>query len=578
MASYSPTGPAPISTAAYPISQHQSQQARPRHRRMLSESEIVQPKPMFRKFCLDVLSATLLSPSVILLSLKYIQQLMINLKESNKIVNTGDGAEYRFFTGALILANKFLDDNTFTNKTWADITGMKIKDVNHLEMQFLNGIDFRLFTSSSHYSEWLANLTQFTSMYMPSQHPVACQQQAAAAQSPISPMDHTSAPVDLVSSSVRPHGSGSELAQNGHMDTTLPLSMASISSYIDSVKQLQHRNVSTSRYQRTSGATAYSHHIQAPQSSTTHSSQQHYISLPQPSSVSSHSTGPYRVSSASYTSSPTMMPYTYQQGAPESIHRKRSAIIAFEDAMENAASYDSESLPHSTRAPVTVPSHKRFSSSSSATTLMGIVPSQDMFRNGSSPLAQQHHSHESSQQPSNFPVRNASQSTTFRGHHQRSASLSYYVDMGGYSTSYRQDLNQIALPMPNTFSRAGAVHPLERDQDQFRRPSSRADSFKLSQAVQHHGSQSTGGASTFQPATPPQYSSSKCESSCYSMGCDSNVNPGPSYDVDPRLWGPLDSLSLYAITTQAAKRVVAHSKALSSSANGLHMYYPTTLA
>src|SRR5205085_860261 len=82
--------------------------------------------------------------------------------------------------------NKFLDDNTFTNKTWADITGMKSKDVNHLEMQFLSGIEFRLFTSSWQYSEWLAKLTQFTGTYMPSQHEVAYQQQTAAAQSPIS--------------------------------------------------------------------------------------------------------------------------------------------------------------------------------------------------------------------------------------------------------------------------------------------------------------------------------------------------------------------------------------------------------
>ncbi|KAG0340965.1 hypothetical protein BG004_006210, partial [Podila humilis] len=161
----------------------------PTHERTASDVDKIRPKPMFRKFCLDVLSATLLSPSVILLSLKYIQKLMINLRTSNKIVNTGDGAEYRFFTGALILANKFLDDNTFTNKTWADITGMKIRDINHLEMQFLNGIDFKLFTSQTEYSEWLAGLTQFTSKYMPTQYLTAKQHQTAAAQAPISPVD-----------------------------------------------------------------------------------------------------------------------------------------------------------------------------------------------------------------------------------------------------------------------------------------------------------------------------------------------------------------------------------------------------
>jgi hypothetical protein len=69
------------------------------------------------------------------------------------------------------------------------------------------------------------------------------------------------------------------------------------------------------------------------------------------------------------------------------------------------------------------------------------------------------------------------------------------------------------------------------------------------------------------------------------MGCNADINRNSrggvnpaTYEIDPRLWGPLDSLSLYAITTQAAKRVVAQGKALTSSANGLHMYYPTTLA
>ncbi|KAG0015639.1 hypothetical protein BGZ81_011585 [Podila clonocystis] len=510
------------STCSYSGSHPPPQPSRPTHSRIASEDKI-QPKPMFRKFCLDVLSATLLSPSVILLSLKYIQKLMINLKSSNKIVNTGDGAEYRFFTGALILANKFLDDNTFTNKTWADITGMKIKDINHLEMQFLNGIDFKLFTSPAEYSEWLAGLTQFTSKYMPAQYPTAYQHQAAAAQSPISP-------VDPLATEPRPSSSGAvrddashpyqfpapqqqqqqhqHPVVSGHADTGKPychtqhtqaptsLSMASISHYIDSVKHLQQRT--TTRYQRVP-------------------SQQSQLSLP-----------PLAGFEGSFSASPT----SYHHGQ-ESLHRKRSANIAFDDPMDRS--------PYESTPTGFVPTHKRFSSASSASMFMGSTPS--MFGAGHSPMesTSSHRMHRS-QQSLSAPHRSRGSSRDH--HHQRSASGSYYMDLAPtYSSSY------------------GSIHPLET-----------YESHRSSQPT-HPATLSSQGTSRssqiYYPSTPPHYSPMK--PSC--GGC-APTTPS-SYEVDPRLWGPLDSISLYAITTQAAKRVVAQSKALSSSANGLHMYYPT---
>ncbi|KAF9374816.1 hypothetical protein CPC16_001058 [Podila verticillata] len=513
------------STCAYPGSQQQQQQqqhppSRPTHSRIASEDKI-QPKPMFRKFCLDVLSATLLSPSVILLSLKYIQKLMINLKSSNKIVNTGDGAEYRFFTGALILANKFLDDNTFTNKTWADITGMKIKDINHLEMQFLNGIDFKLFTSPAEYSEWLAGLTQFTSKYMPAQYPTAYQHQAAAAQSPISPVDPLATEAPRPSSGVvrdhpyqfppPPQQQQQQQQQvpvvSGHTDTGKPychshtaptsLSMTSISHYIDSVKHLQHRT--TTRYQRVP-------------------SQQSQLSLPPLAGFEG----------SSFSASPT----SYHH-ASEPLHRKRSANIAFDEPMDRS--------PYESGTPTGfVPTHKRFSSASSASMFMSSTPS--MFGAGHSPMetTPSHRMHRS-QQSLSVPYRSRGSS---RDHHQRSASGSYYMDLApAYSSSY------------------GSIHPLETYESHHR-----------SQPIHPTTLPSQGpprSSQIYYPSTPPHYSPMK--SSC--GGC-LPTTPS-SYEVDPRLWGPLDSISLYAITTQAAKRVVAQSKALSSSTNGLHMYYPT---
>ncbi|KAF9946463.1 hypothetical protein BGZ70_003210 [Mortierella alpina] len=110
--------------------------------------------PAFRKFCLKVLSATQLSSSVILLSLKYIQKLLKN----NPSIHGQQGSEFRLFTVSLMLANKFLDDNTFTNKTWSDVTGISVKEINVMEMEFLNQVQFSLFVSEAEYLDWLHSL------------------------------------------------------------------------------------------------------------------------------------------------------------------------------------------------------------------------------------------------------------------------------------------------------------------------------------------------------------------------------------------------------------------------------------
>ncbi|KAF9899067.1 hypothetical protein BX616_003312 [Lobosporangium transversale] len=110
--------------------------------------------PAFKKFCLKVLSATQLSSSVILLSLKYIQKLLKN----NPSIHGQQGSEFRLFTVSLMLANKFLDDNTFTNKTWSEVTGINIKEINVMEMEFLNQVQFSLFVSEAEYLDWLHSL------------------------------------------------------------------------------------------------------------------------------------------------------------------------------------------------------------------------------------------------------------------------------------------------------------------------------------------------------------------------------------------------------------------------------------
>ncbi|KAI9323635.1 hypothetical protein BX666DRAFT_1888783 [Dichotomocladium elegans] len=119
----------------------------------------------FKKFSRQILHATQLSESVVMLSLKYIAMLL----QKNPNIQGAEGSEYRLFTVALMLANKFLDDNTFTNKTWSEVSGMKVTDLNIMELEFLDVLTFRLFVGKDEFERWkmaLVNLkNQLHSVY-----------------------------------------------------------------------------------------------------------------------------------------------------------------------------------------------------------------------------------------------------------------------------------------------------------------------------------------------------------------------------------------------------------------------------
>ncbi|CAG8534943.1 27022_t:CDS:2, partial [Racocetra persica] len=113
----------------------------------------------FKNFCVQVLLQTQLSNTVVILSLKYVQRFV----KSGRSVNFGEeGPEYRLFTIALMLANKFLDDNTFTNKTWSEVTNIPVKEINRIEIAFLECMDFKMYVSGSEYSHWLECLKEYT--------------------------------------------------------------------------------------------------------------------------------------------------------------------------------------------------------------------------------------------------------------------------------------------------------------------------------------------------------------------------------------------------------------------------------
>ncbi|OCH94174.1 hypothetical protein OBBRIDRAFT_770204 [Obba rivulosa] len=107
--------------------------------------------PAFVRFMQKVLETTQVSQSVIVLSLHYIYR----MKARNPYTSGQAGSEYRVAVAALMMANKFVDDNTYTNKTWSEVSGIDLTEINKMEREFLLGIEFGLYVDKPTYDSWL---------------------------------------------------------------------------------------------------------------------------------------------------------------------------------------------------------------------------------------------------------------------------------------------------------------------------------------------------------------------------------------------------------------------------------------
>ncbi|KAF9930875.1 hypothetical protein FBU30_011164 [Linnemannia zychae] len=74
--------------------------------------------------------------------------------QSNRIIYCGR----RTFLAALMVASKYLQDRNYSNKAWAKISGLSIKEINANELIFLKLIDYSLFVSHETFMRWTALL------------------------------------------------------------------------------------------------------------------------------------------------------------------------------------------------------------------------------------------------------------------------------------------------------------------------------------------------------------------------------------------------------------------------------------
>ncbi|KAH6625433.1 hypothetical protein C7974DRAFT_201246 [Boeremia exigua] len=119
------------------------------------------PTSGFRKWVATILTTTQVAQNVILLALLFVWK----LKQTNPSVKGKPGSEYRLLTVALMLGNKFLDDNTYTNKTWAEVSGISVQEVHIMEVEFLSNMRYSLYTSKEKWEAWHKVLGKFGTFY-----------------------------------------------------------------------------------------------------------------------------------------------------------------------------------------------------------------------------------------------------------------------------------------------------------------------------------------------------------------------------------------------------------------------------
>lgn len=99
--------------------------------------------PAFRKYVSQILSSTRLPSSTILLGLHYLATRMGMLSAKGRY-SAGSGQVYRMLTTALLLGSKFLDDNTFQNRSWSEVSNIPVAELNVLEIEWLLAIDWNM--------------------------------------------------------------------------------------------------------------------------------------------------------------------------------------------------------------------------------------------------------------------------------------------------------------------------------------------------------------------------------------------------------------------------------------------------
>lgn len=80
---------------------------------------------------------------------------------SDMPMNDSVACLYRLMVAAVVVANKFCEDQTYTNKAWTSVASIPLEDLNLLEIRLVSVLQFDLHIPEFTYTAWLKHLLLF---------------------------------------------------------------------------------------------------------------------------------------------------------------------------------------------------------------------------------------------------------------------------------------------------------------------------------------------------------------------------------------------------------------------------------
>ena len=172
-------GPAAASTGpASSALHHLRRQSHPEfvHGPRLSDPEgITQTSWLFGRFLHQVLRATKITSTTLLLALKFAhsfrqawgtvraratqpgagRSLLMPVGPDGLLQET---SQFRVFVMSLLLADKYTEDHSYTNKAWATLSGIPVHDINAMEREYLGFFGHALYVSEGDFRGWIETL------------------------------------------------------------------------------------------------------------------------------------------------------------------------------------------------------------------------------------------------------------------------------------------------------------------------------------------------------------------------------------------------------------------------------------
>jgi hypothetical protein len=126
---------------------------------------VMDPKPLSASFCTSLyclLEYTKLPGATVLLGLAYLsKRIQIRpLATGPARPAVSEDEAWKMLAVAMMLGSKYLDDGTYTNTSWADVSGIPKTDLDRLEREWLGAVHWSLYVDldlDPAYSAWIAS-------------------------------------------------------------------------------------------------------------------------------------------------------------------------------------------------------------------------------------------------------------------------------------------------------------------------------------------------------------------------------------------------------------------------------------